>query len=105
MLVAGLLLWSQTREQWVGEKKKTSNGLQLREPKLRLADSWLITNYMTVFTLYIHSYATIANFPMTPPPQKKEKNFSGRLIETLASKRLTIHQNLWSAKYLNTPFD
>ncbi|KAJ8452808.1 hypothetical protein Cgig2_014571 [Carnegiea gigantea] len=63
MLVAGLLLWSQTREQWVGEKKKTSKGLRFRDPKLRLADSWSITNYIAVSVIDICSCATIANRP------------------------------------------
>ncbi|CAK9162216.1 unnamed protein product, partial [Ilex paraguariensis] len=33
-LAVGLLLWNQTRQQWLGSKK-SNNRTQLREPKLR----------------------------------------------------------------------
>lgn len=35
----GLLLWNQTRQRWVGNKKQTSKGQQVRDPKL----SWNAT--------------------------------------------------------------
>lgn len=33
--VAGLNLWNQTRQRWVGPKKPETRTQQLREPKLR----------------------------------------------------------------------
>jgi len=35
LLVAGLILWNQTRQRWVGNKKSETRTQQLREPKLR----------------------------------------------------------------------
>ena len=38
--ISGLMLWNQTREQWVGNKKRHSRSQQLRETKLRWASLW-----------------------------------------------------------------
>ncbi|GAB2228185.1 hypothetical protein Droror1_Dr00010015 [Drosera rotundifolia] len=35
----GLILWNQTRQRWVGDKKPSNRGLQMQEPKL----SWNAT--------------------------------------------------------------
>lgn len=35
----GLLLWNQTRQRWLGNRKQISKGLQVRDPKL----SWNAT--------------------------------------------------------------
>uniref|UniRef100_K3YW60 Gag1-like clamp domain-containing protein n=1 Tax=Setaria italica TaxID=4555 RepID=K3YW60_SETIT len=32
----GLLQWHQTRQQWIGKRKRNSQGQQSREPKIRL---------------------------------------------------------------------
>lgn len=34
-LDAGLILWNQTRQRWVGNKKSENQTKQPREPKLR----------------------------------------------------------------------
>lgn len=34
-LVAGVILWNQTRQRWVGNKKPENQTQQLQEPKLR----------------------------------------------------------------------
>ncbi|RVW16800.1 hypothetical protein CK203_013205 [Vitis vinifera] len=35
LLLAGLLLWNQTRLQWVGNKRSENQSQQIREPRLR----------------------------------------------------------------------
>ncbi|KAE9453499.1 hypothetical protein C3L33_14582, partial [Rhododendron williamsianum] len=35
MVGVGLLLWNQTRQQWIGTKKPNIHTQQLREPKIR----------------------------------------------------------------------
>ena len=39
---SGLMLWNQTRQQWVGSKKRHSRSQQPREPKLR----WIFCDFL-----------------------------------------------------------
>ncbi|XP_045830094.1 uncharacterized protein LOC123921550 isoform X1 [Trifolium pratense] len=41
----GLILWNQTRQRWVGNKKPESRTQQLREPKLRTYSLCLAKNF------------------------------------------------------------
>ncbi|KAH7565046.1 hypothetical protein JRO89_XS09G0119300 [Xanthoceras sorbifolium] len=38
VLLAGLLLWNQTRQRWIGNKRSENGAQQVREPKLKPGD-------------------------------------------------------------------
>ncbi|KAL6604479.1 hypothetical protein ACP70R_042906 [Stipagrostis hirtigluma subsp. patula] len=55
----GLLLWNQTRQQWVGNRIRSSQGQQRREPKISISNMKFLLNHLLgddEFVVSAHEY-------------------------------------------------
>ncbi|KAG6739287.1 hypothetical protein POTOM_056878 [Populus tomentosa] len=65
---ASLLLWNQTRQQWLGNKK-TQNRKQVREPTIRLCPRELMFSLLSMFCSWNATYESLlgSNKPFARP--------------------------------------